>query len=363
MGESAAINVPMKAASKAGAYMAGMPTNAKELETYDKATIVQAVSELSSLDQELSFAVNTAFQKGDKDLLSGLHRSRQVLERLRDSIEFSQHFEIKKKTDPKGLAYIDSLLLTKCFAVSEATRDKFSAASEFHNGDATDFLKKLSEEFRNIDRVAHIRSLAVELPLNQLLRILETDNPDLYKAIKSVALFALSVSDEKKSPLRPGQYYKKISARTLLAARAIESQKGPYIGLKEFYVEYRNLNPDLVNVQLADVEKSLDLLQKDGWISSVEREPDGNKIVIFRLDDKKALEIVDKDLKLQRYGVTAEELGLRTGWSIDYSRRVLVNMEKTEISKRIMGDDTTARWYFPSKFSGSDSQNREAAAA
>ncbi len=70
MGQSAAISVSTKAATKAGAYLVGMPTNAKELETYDKATIVQAVSEISSLDQELSFAINVAFRGGDKELLS-----------------------------------------------------------------------------------------------------------------------------------------------------------------------------------------------------------------------------------------------------------------------------------------------------
>ncbi len=164
-------------------------------------------------------------------------------------------------------------------------------------------------------------------------------------------MYALSVDSEKKSPLKHGQYYRKIGVRTLLAARAIEEQKGPYIGLKEFFAEYRNLNPDLTSIQLEDMEKSLSLLQKDGWISGVEREPDGNKIVIFKLDDRKALEIVDKDVKLQKGGVTAEELALLNGWSVDYSRRVLCNMEKTETSKRVIGDDSITRWYFPSKFS------------
>jgi hypothetical protein len=363
LAQSTAISVSTTASTKAGSYLIGMPTNAKELETYDKATIVQAVSELSSLDQELSFAINLAFTARNKELLSSLHRSRQALARLRDSVEFSQHFEIKKNTDPKGLAYIDSLLLTKCFAISEAAKDTFTAGSEYNSEDVVGFLKKLNEEFRNIDRVAHVRSLAVELPLNQLLRILETDNPDLYNAVKSVALFALAVDSEKKMPLRHGQYYKKIAVRTLLTVRTLEGQKGPYIGMKEFFSEYRNLNPDLTNMQFEDVEKSLDLLQKDGWISGVEREPDGNKIVIFRLDDRKALEIVDKDPSLQNGGVTAEELALRSGWSVDYSRRVLSNMEKAETARRVLRDDATTRWYFPSRFSGSQKSEAEAAKA
>ncbi len=347
--KSGAITVSTKAVGKLRELLTGIPANAREIESYDKTTINQAVSELSNLDQELSFAVSMALKLNDKDFLAKLDSSRQSLERLRDSIEFSQHFEIKRNTDPRGLAYIDSLILTKCFAASEATKTAFTQGSEVNKQEIIAFLRKLDAEYRNIDRITHVRSLAVEMPLNQLLKVLEADNPSLYEAIKNVALFALTVEDEKRPLLRRNQYYKKIGARTLIVAHKLEENL-PYVELKAFFVEFKKLNPDLTEVQFDDLDKSIELLQKDGLISQFERQPDGNKVVIFRLDDRKVLEVVDRDAVLQRNGVTAEELALRSGWSVDYSRRVLSNMEGVDTAKRVVGEDGLARWYFPSRF-------------
>jgi hypothetical protein len=355
IGKSSAMAVSAKAVGKLRESLFGIPTNAKEMEAYDKTTIVQAVSELSVLEQELSFAVNTMVKLNDKNLIVKLDHSKLSLERLRDSIGFSQHFEIKKNTDSRGLAYIDSLLLARCYAASEATKSAFTTGAEVDKAEVTAFLRKLDEEFRNIDQISHIRSLAVEMPLNQLLKILEEQNPQLYEAIKSVALFALTVESEKKPLLKKGDYYKKIGARTLLVAHKLE-EKTPYVGLKEFFLDFKKANPDLVDIQFSDVEKSLVLLQKEGWLSGVERTPDGNKIVVFRLDHHSVLQAVDKDVVLQSQGVTAEELALRTGWSVDYSKRVLDNMETTESARRVTGEDGLARWYFPSKFSKPQTQ-------
>lgn len=351
------LNVSMNAAKKLHKSLTGMPKTAQEMETYDRDTIVEAVSELSSLDQELSFAINLVFSSNDKELLNKFQNSRQRLERLRDSIEFSQHFEIKKNADARGLVYIDSLLLTKCYVVSEATKDAFGGGIESNKEEKNAFLSKLDCEFRKIDRVAHIRSLAVEVPLNQLLRILEAENPDLYEDIKSVATFALSIDAEKTSIFKKGGVPKKIAPLVLHVAQKLEVEKGPYVGLKEFFLEFRKSNPDK-EILHDDVEKALNLLKNQGLIQGLEPQADGVKIVIFRLDDKKVWEIVTGDVKFANSGVTAEELACRADWSVDYSKKVLNCMEEKESARRVLGEDAVTRWYFPGIFSQNNKNNQ-----
>jgi hypothetical protein len=322
----------------------GVPKTREEIFTFDRNVRYEAAEEVSASKQNILLGMSFASNLNNEELFNSLAVLRKKLDKIASSIESAQDIMTDKESSAKGLIYLDFILLSNCFALNEQTRDLLDKIYVKDYEATISISRKIDEHIRKLDRLLHMRATALNVPDKQFLRFLETEDTDVYEAIRSLAILAY-LSEEKKGFFKKGEYYKSLISRSLYAAKVLEDKIGPEIDFKTFFIEFRKMYPD-IEVSPKDLEKALNTLAEDELILNIEYSDKQPKVIWTKLDYRKVLEMA-KNKEVQNNGLTLEELIHRTGWSTKYATRLLEFLEEKGLARKGLEPDGTARWFFP----------------
>ncbi|MEM5868044.1 MAG: hypothetical protein QXG39_09030, partial [Candidatus Aenigmatarchaeota archaeon] len=325
-------------------FWKGVPKTHEDFLFFDRKVRYEAMAEISSCNQNVLSAMNIALSIGNEELFNSFRIVRKKLEKIGGLLEAAHELVTEKKSSARGLVFLDFILLSGCFALSEETRDLLEKTFENDVAKIHEITEKIDRHVRKIERLIHIRNTALNIPDKQFLRFLEAEENDVYETFRSLAILAYS-EDEKRSFLRKGEHYKSLVSRSLYAAKILEEKFGPEIDFKTFYIEFRKMNPD-IDVPPDELEKALRKLVDDQWLLNIIYSAEGSKTVWTKLDYGKILRLV-KDNKNYENGVTLMELTHITGWSAEYVNSVLQGLEERGIARKGVEPDGTVKWYFP----------------
>jgi len=322
----------------------GVPKTREEIFTFDRNVRYEAAGEIGASKQNILSGMNFASSLDNEELFNSLAVLRKKLDKIASSIESAQDIKTDKEFSTKGLIYLDFILLSSCFALNEQTRNLLDKIYINDHEATISMSRKIDEHVRKLDRLLHIRATALNVPDKQFLRFLETEDNDVYEAVRSLAILAYS-SEEKRGFFKKGEYYKSLVSRSLYAAKVLEDKIGPEIDFKTFFIEFRKMYPD-IEVSPKDLEKALKMLAEDEWILNIEYSDKEPKMVWTKLDYRKVLELA-KNKEVQTNGLTLEELMHRTGWSTQYASRILTSLEERGIARKGLEFDGSVKWFFP----------------
>jgi len=326
------------------ASLRDMPKMDEDILSLDRRIRGEASEEIVSAERNISSAMVYASRSGDKRLLEFLGYLKSRLERFReDFIEFAKDI-IDKKENAEGLLYLDYILLSGCFAINETARDLADLLQERDKAKLESSLDEIKAYVRDLERLAHIRVMALGTSDRKFLRILESRYPNIYEVTRSFAAFAYSSSAKKKGLLRR-KSYNEICGRAIYVAKILEERYGPVVRLSDFYNEFLKLNPDL-DMSIDDLKKSIEILARKEFIGGIETEED-LKYVILIYDYAGLLNVVRKLIKDENEGLTLERLMAETSLPRIYLLKLLERMEEDGISRKAINHDGTVYWYFP----------------
>jgi uncharacterized protein YbgA (DUF1722 family) len=325
------------------AGLRNIPKIDEDILTLDRRIRSEVSEEIISAERSISSVMVYASRFGDKQLLESLGYLKSRLERFReDFIDFAKDV-VEKKEKAKGLIYLDYILLSGSFAISETAKDLVDLLQERDKVKLESGLDEIRAYVRDLERLAHIRGMALGTSDRKFLRILESRYPNVYEVMRSFAAFAYS-SSAKKS-LFGRKSYDEICGRAIYVAKVLEERYGPVVRLSDFCNEFLKLNPDL-DISSDDLKKSIEILAGKEFIGGIESE--GNlKYVILVYDYAGLLRVVRKLIKDEDEGLTLEGLIAETGLPRVYLLKLLERMEEDGTSRKAINYDGTVCWYFP----------------
>jgi len=332
-----------RAAKRLYSCIKGIPKTDKELFDYDRKIRRYALEEINKCRDNVLRGIKSAGFSNDEKLLNYLCLLKEDIEGIRDLIESSQ--DIEKGASAKGLIYLDLFLLTGCFALNEQTQSLLDGMRFNEVDEAQSILGTIRDNARKINRVLHVRHIALSITEKRFLVFLKGEYNDVYESIRDMAIIAYSSSEEKKGFLSLFKREKRcesLAGRVLGAIETLEARIGPEIRANQLYDEFKKLNPD-IEVSPKDMDKALNILAKAGWIMYSNEPP---RRVWTKIDKDRVLELA-KDKHIQEKGLTLGELMNKTGWSEDYASCVLNYLEERGVARKAIDSDGTSRWFFP----------------
>jgi hypothetical protein len=237
-------------------------------------------------------------------------------------------------------------VLSGCFAINEVARDLVDVVQQKECDAISSNLNQIGKYVRDLQRIAHVRSIALSVPDGNFLRVLGSKYPNLYEVIRTFAAFCYHTRSRKRGLFRRKNYYNEVCGRAIYTVKVLEGKHGLVIGLKEFYSEFVKLNPD-IDISLEDIEKAVEILVTKGFIGGVEASEDGVKNIVLKYDYKVFLDSVRSFMSTDAQGFTLEQLITITDQPKFYVVRLLDLMEKDGIARKAIEPDGTVIWYFP----------------
>ncbi|MEM2614988.1 MAG: hypothetical protein QXO15_12315, partial [Nitrososphaerota archaeon] len=132
--------------------------------------------------------MNIALSIGNEELFNSFRIVRKKLEKIGGLLEAAHELVTEKKSSARGLVFLDFILLSGCFALSEETRDLLEKTFENDVVKIHEITEKIDRHVRKIERLIHIRNTALNIPDKQFLRFLEAEENDVYETFRSLAI-------------------------------------------------------------------------------------------------------------------------------------------------------------------------------
>jgi len=160
-----------RAAKRLYSCIKGIPKTDKELFDYDRKIRRYALEEINKCRDNVLRGIKSAGFSNDEKLLNYLCLLKEDIEGIRDLIESSQ--DIEKGASAKGLIYLDLFLLTGCFALNEQTQSLLDGMRFNEVDEAQSILGTIRDNARKINRVLHVRHIALGITEKRFLVFLK----------------------------------------------------------------------------------------------------------------------------------------------------------------------------------------------
>lgn len=344
LGKWLGIRLTEKAVNRLVFSLKSAPKTTDQFFQFDRNIRNDASGEITISIRNILSTMNIASRCNELEICDDLAMIKNKLENLKREIENSKDLLLEKNLHLKGLLQIDHILLVGCFVVNEKARDLIDKMHEKNAIEVKEILEKINEQIRKLYSLLHVRSVTLSNPDPHFVRILEVDFNDVYQALRSLAVLAYS-TEEEKGFFRRSTIHSKLCSRLLYVAITLEESLGPEIDFKIFFLEFKKMNPD-IQVSPRDLEKVIKIIAKDGNLVGIENSEDSPKRVWTKLDFQKVFSLA-KEVTINNTGLTQEELVYRTGWSEEYSTRVLDSLLNKGSARKAIDPDGTVRFFFP----------------